>query len=138
MAINTSVKKTVTNGVATVPSVAPMDISALIAAAVADAMAKVMAPSFVAAPKAQAVDPKMVAEIARLKAENAKLAAAPKAKRRPLTCRVSVKGAVSVYGLGQWPATYYKEQWEQIFAEQEAIKAFIKANDSLLSVKGDN
>jgi len=128
---NTTVK---TNGIATVPTAAPMDLQAIINAAVADAVAKVMAP------KATTVDPMVVSEIARLKAENAKLAAAKAAKAAPrkITIKVSVKGAVSVYGLGRFPVTLYKEQFEALLAASPEIRAFMKANESLLSVKGDD
>jgi len=34
---------------------------------------------------------------------------------RTLSVRLSVKGAVSVYGLGRWPVTLYKGQWEALF-----------------------
>jgi hypothetical protein len=136
MAFNTPVKKTVTNGIATVPSVAPaMDISAIIAAAVADAVAKAMAP------KAQAVDPAVVAEIARLKAENAKLAAAkPVVKvKRPLVFKVSEKRAMSIYNLGaRFPVTLYKEQMYALLDAATEIRAFLKANDAALANKGDN
>jgi hypothetical protein len=142
MAINFVQKTNGSAKVATVPSaVPPMDISALIAAAVADAMAKVMAPSHVAAPKAQAVDPAMVAEIARLKAENAKLAAAkPVAKvKRPLVFKVSEKRAMSIYNLGaRFPVTLYKEQMLALLDAEKDIRAFLKDNDALLANKGDN
>jgi len=135
MAINTTVKKTVTNGIATVPTaVPPMDISAIIAAAVADAVAKAMAP------KATTVDPLVVAEIARLKAENAKLAAAkPVVKvKRPLVFKVSEKRAMSIYNLGaRFPVTLYKEQMLTLLDAEKEIRAFIKANDSALASKGE-
>jgi hypothetical protein len=133
MAINTTVKKT--NGIATVPSVAPsFDIAALIKQAVNEALAKATAPV------PTAVDPTVVAEIARLKAENAKLAAAKAAKAAPrkITIKVSVKGAVSVYGLGRFPVTLYKEQMEALLTASPEIRAFMKANESLLSVKGED
>jgi hypothetical protein len=114
-----------------------MDISAIVAAAVADAMAKI------AAPKATvpAVDPAMVAEIARLKAENAKLAAAkPVAKvKRPLVFKVSEKRAMSIYNLGaRFPVTLYKEQMLALLDAEKDIRAFLKDNDALLANKGDN
>jgi hypothetical protein len=48
-------------------------------------------------------------------------------------CKVSPKGGVSFYGTGRWPVTLYKSQWEILFANAETIKAFILANDALLS-----
>jgi hypothetical protein len=56
-------------------------------------------------------------------------------KPRALTCKVSEKGAMSVYGFGQWPVTLYKSQWVRLFAAREQLAAFIKANDALLSEK---
>lgn len=125
--------------IATVPTVAPpIDISAIVAAAVADALAKITAPSFVAAPKA---DPAIVAEIARLKAENAKLSAAkPVVKvKRPLVFKVSEKRAMSIYNLGaRFPVTLYKEQMYALLDAATEIRAFLKANDAALANKGDN
>jgi len=56
---------------------------------------------------------------------------APKA----LTMKVSEKGALSIYGLGRFPVTLYRGQWERLLAAQGQIKAFIAANDTLLAVK---
>ena len=55
---------------------------------------------------------------------------------RKLTLKVSQKGALSLYGMGRFPVTLYREQWERLFAARAEIEAFIKANASLLSVKG--
>ncbi len=57
---------------------------------------------------------------------------------RKLSLKVSAKGAVSLYGMGRWPVTLYRSQWEQLLGEAEAISAFIAANAALLSVKADN
>jgi hypothetical protein len=48
---------------------------------------------------------------------------------------VSEKGGVSVYGLGRFPVTLYKEQWEKLLAATEQIKIFIQENDHLLKKK---
>ncbi len=74
------------------------------------------------------------AEIERLKAENAAL----KTKRpdgRALSMKVSEKGALSLYGMGRFPVTLYKEQWLKLLTAAEDIKVFIKDNDSLLKTK---
>lgn len=106
-----------------------IDIQAIIAKAVADALAQATAQS-------KAETTAIASEIARLKAENAALAAKPAvAVERPLTFRVSDKGAVSVYGLGQFPATYYKSQWKRIFKAQKELEAFMVANDAKLATK---
>lgn len=76
----------------------------------------------------------MMAEIARLKAENDKLV---KAKTLTGGIKVSPKGAVSVYGLGRFPITLYSSQWETLFTKVEDIKLFIVNNMGQLKVKGE-
>lgn len=71
-------------------------------------------------------------ELAQLRSENARLKAG-----RALNLKVSEKGALSVYGLGRFPVTLYKEQWLKLLAMVDAIKTFIKTNDKLLKNKGD-
>ena len=53
----------------------------------------------------------------------------------PMSLKVSEKGAVSLYGLGRFPVTLYKEQWLAALDKGDAIRAFIKANDKLLKNK---
>lgn len=72
---------------------------------------------------------KMLEEMAKLKNENSNL------KARGTGIKVSEKGAVSVYGLGRFPVTLYKEQWIKLFAKREEIEGFITANDSQLKAK---
>ena len=73
------------------------------------------------------------AELERLRAENEAL----KAKSKGSTSiRVSEKGGVSVYGLGRFPVTLYKEQWLKLLTMAEEIKRFIAENDSRLKTKG--
>jgi hypothetical protein len=48
---------------------------------------------------------------------------------------VSPKGGVSVYGLGRFPVTLYKEQWLRLLAAEKQIRSFIRDNDGKLSVK---
>ncbi len=75
-------------------------------------------------------------QIAEMRAENAKLKAkAGQAVVQGLTLRVSAKGAVSVYGMGKWPVTLYRGQWEKLLGEAKAILEFIEANKDSLSVK---
>jgi hypothetical protein len=45
------------------------------------------------------------------------------------------KGAVSLYGMGRFPVTLYKEQWLRILASASEIEAFIRENDSKLKTK---
>ena len=70
-------------------------------------------------------------------AENAQLKAIAAARAPKKTLKVSEKGAVSLYGLGRFPVTFYKEQWIKILDMADEIRAFIKANDSKLRAKGD-
>lgn len=72
------------------------------------------------------------AEIERLRAENERLKQGGRAR---VTLKVSEKGALSVYGMGRFPVTLYKEQWLRLLAMAEQIKAFIQANDSSLKSK---
>ena len=74
----------------------------------------------------------MKAEIDRLKAQNEALV---KSSSSRVSLKVSQKGAVSVYGLGRFPVTLYKEQWEKLLAMTDSIKAFIAKNDHLLKKK---
>ena len=74
------------------------------------------------------------AEIERLRAENEQL----KGQRgRSVSLKVSEKGGLSVYGLGRFPVTLYKEQWAKLLAMSEEIKAFLKEHDAELKTKGD-
>lgn len=56
-------------------------------------------------------------------------------KPKSLSCKVTEKGGLSVYGLGRFPVTLYRGQWERLLGEVDMIKAFIEANKALLSVK---
>ena len=49
--------------------------------------------------------------------------------------KVSEKGGLSVYGMGRFPITLYKEQWLKLMDMSDAMRAFIEANDSLLKTK---
>jgi hypothetical protein len=74
----------------------------------------------------------MQSELERLRAENERL---KKAGRGKLAMKVSEKGALSVYGMGRFPVTLYKEQWLRLIAMADEIKAFIEANDASLKSK---
>ena len=73
-------------------------------------------------------------EIERLKAENEALKN-KKANSGTLSMKVSEKGALSVYGMGRFPVTLYKEQWLKLLSIAEEIKAFVKENESRLKTK---
>jgi hypothetical protein len=72
------------------------------------------------------------AELSRLRAENESL---KKAGSRGISLKVSQKGAVSLYGMGRFPVTLYKEQWLKILDMSDVIRAFIADNDSALKAK---
>ena len=74
----------------------------------------------------------MKAELESLRAENAKLKSKDSAG---LSLKVSEKGAVSLYGMGRFPVTLYKEQWLRILASAPEIETFIRENDSKLKTK---
>ena len=74
----------------------------------------------------------MKAELERLRAENESL------KRRSskgVSMKVSEKGGVSVYGLGRFPVTLYKEQWLRLLDLADDIRTFIRDNDAQLKSK---
>ena len=77
-------------------------------------------------------DDEMKDELERLRAENAAL---KKTSSGGLSLKVSEKGALSVYGMGRFPVTLYKEQWIKLLEISEDILAFIKANESRLKTK---
>jgi hypothetical protein len=74
------------------------------------------------------------AELARLKAENAALKLA-KPSRTTLSLKVSEKGGLSLYGMGRFPVTLYKEQWLKLLGYAEEIQQFIKENEGKLKTK---
>jgi len=74
----------------------------------------------------------MKAELERLRIENAAL---KKPERGKISFKVSEKGALSVYGMGRFPVTLYREQWEKLLALAEEIRAFIRENDHALKRK---
>lgn len=72
------------------------------------------------------------AEIERLRAENEKL---KKPTRGQMLLKVSEKGGLSVYGLGRFPVTLYREQWEKLLGMADEIRTFIQENGGALKKK---
>jgi hypothetical protein len=79
-------------------------------------------------------DEDMKAELERLRAENERLKAV---RSGTPSLKVSEKGGVSVYGLGRFPVTLYKEQWRKLLDMADDIRAFIKQNEARLKSKGE-
>ena len=77
-------------------------------------------------------DNDMKAELERLRSENAAL---KKGASDGIRMKVSEKGGVSIYGLGRFPVTLYKEQWAKLLHMADEIRAFLKDNDSKLKTK---
>ena len=71
-------------------------------------------------------------ELERLRAENDRL---KRGSAKGLTLKVSEKGGVSVYGLGRFPVTLYKEQWKKLLDMSDEIRNFIEANEGQLKSK---
>ena len=78
-------------------------------------------------------DEELKAELELLRNENAAL---KKGAATGITMKVSEKGGLSVYGMGRFPITLYKEQWLKLMDMSDAIRSFIEANDAQLKSKG--
>jgi hypothetical protein len=79
-------------------------------------------------------DEEIKAELERLRAENERLR---NRTTRGVSLKVSEKGGVSVYGLGRFPVTLYKEQWTRLLEMADDIRSFIKENDAKLKTKSE-
>ncbi len=73
------------------------------------------------------------AEIERLRRENEALI---RKTEGGISLKVSAKGAVSLYGVGRFPVTLYKEQWTRVLDVSDEIRAFIVEHDGELKTKG--
>ena len=72
------------------------------------------------------------AELARAKKELEDL---KKRSEGGLSYKVSEKGGLSVYGLGRFPVTLYKEQWLRLLDKKDEILDFIGKNSAKLKTK---
>jgi hypothetical protein len=77
-------------------------------------------------------DDNLKTELERLRSENAAL---KKGASAGIRMKVSDKGALSVYGMGRFPVTLYKEQWLKLLNMSDEIRAFIAANEAQLKSK---
>jgi hypothetical protein len=80
-----------------------------------------------------ATEEEMRAEIERLRSENENLKKPQ--QRGQFSLKVSEKGGLSVYGLGRFPVTLYREQWEKLLGMGDQIREFIAQNDAALKKK---
>jgi len=79
-------------------------------------------------------DDDLKSELEQLRAENERL---KNRQTRGVSLKVSEKGGVSVYGLGRFPVTLYKEQWRRLLDMADDIRAFIKENEAKLKTKSE-
>ena len=77
-------------------------------------------------------DDDVTAELERLRAENAQL---KRTANRGVSLKVSEQGGLSVYGVGRFPVTLYKEQWTKLLDMVDDIRAFIRSNEASLKTK---
>jgi hypothetical protein len=82
--------------------------------------------------KAMSEDDELRTELERLRNENAAL---KKGAASGIRMKVSEKGALSIYGMGRFPVTLYKEQWLTLLDMSAEIRAFINANETQLKTK---
>jgi len=73
------------------------------------------------------------AEMEKLREENHKLRVV--SGERTITFKISPRYALSVYGLGRFPVTLYKDQWTRLLGQKEAMLKFIERNDHGLASK---
>ena len=77
-------------------------------------------------------DEDLQAELDRLRKENESL---KRGAAKGVSLKVSEKGGVSVYGLGRFPITLYKEQWAKLLDMADDIRAFITTHEKELKSK---
>jgi hypothetical protein len=82
----------------------------------------------------QTLEQRLAALEAKNQALEAQLAQASKTNK--LRFKVSEKGAISVTGLGQWPTTLYRGQWDRLLAQADELKTFISSQEAVLKTLG--
>lgn len=75
-----------------------------------------------------------MANTAELEAEIARLRGKLE-KKNKLTLKVSEKGGASLYGIGRFPLTLYKEQWARVLDHANEIRTFLADHDHVLKAK---
>jgi hypothetical protein len=77
-------------------------------------------------------DEHLKGELERLRKENEAL---KKGASSSVRMKVSEKGALSIYGMGRFPVTLYKEQWLKLLDMSDDIRSFITAHEAELKAK---
>jgi hypothetical protein len=77
-------------------------------------------------------DEDLQSELERLRKENESL---KKRAASRVSLKVSEKGGVSVYGLGRFPITLYREQWVKLLDMAEEIREFLVTHAAELKIK---
>jgi hypothetical protein len=77
-------------------------------------------------------DEDLRAELERLRKENESL---KKGAAKGISMKVSEKGGLSIYGLGRFPITLYKEQWAKLLDMSDDIRSFLAEHDAELKAK---
>ena len=78
-------------------------------------------------------DEDLKAELERLRSENEAL---KKGSAKGVSMKVAEKGGLSIYGLGRFPITLYKEQWLKLLDMADEIRSFIASHQAELKTKG--
>lgn len=76
----------------------------------------------------------MQEQLDALRAENEALKAKGK-RTQTISCKVSAKGAISVYGLGKFPVTLYASQWTKVNEFMPKLLAYATEHKSELADK---
>ena len=98
----------------------------------------VIPPALPAVPEVPAISDEranMLAELERLKKENETIKLQKLRKQPSGGIKISPKGGISVYGLGKWPVTLYRDQWVRLLDMKEKILQYITENEKLLKAK---
>lgn len=84
---------------------------------------------------------KILPDLSKMNADQLRALVAAMAANAPaergVTLKVSAKGALSIYGLGRWPVTLYRSQFDKLNAAWPQVQAFVEANAASFSTKED-
>ena len=74
----------------------------------------------------------MLTLLAQAQARIAELESKP---TRRVSFKVTDKGGVSAYGIGRFPVTLYKSQWEMLIEAGPTLVEFLKTNSARLTTQ---